>query len=95
MHGTSALAPLGGNDIHAYLQDTDFHLRMLYETNSQDKVYLIRVTSSLEVRSILDRQPEEVMADSQLLREAPTREFADPKSEQGTMDVKQGKQETP
>lgn len=88
----------GVNGIHAYLQDIDFHLGMLDQATPHDKIYLIRVTSSLEVRSFLDRQPEEVKANSQWLREALIREFAGPESEQGitvAMDVKQGRQETP
>lgn len=67
---------------------------MLDQATPHDKIYLIRVTSSLEVRSFLDRQPEEVKANSQWLREALIREFAGPESEQGitvAMDVKQGK----
>ncbi|XP_048861245.1 myosin-11-like [Brienomyrus brachyistius] len=90
--------PRGGHDIHAYLQDIDFHLQRLDRVTNEDRVYLIRITSSLEVRSFLDRQPSRIRADAILLHEALTREFADPESEQGiavALDVKQNRQEAP
>ncbi|XP_053090601.1 uncharacterized protein LOC128318436 [Pangasianodon hypophthalmus] len=60
----------GGHDIHAYLQDIDFHLQMMPQVTTRDRLYLLRRTSSLEVRSFLDRQPEQVKADCLLLRKA-------------------------
>ncbi|XP_048858483.1 uncharacterized protein LOC125725659 [Brienomyrus brachyistius] len=90
--------PMGGHDIHAYLQDIDFHLQRLDSVTNEDRVYLIRITSSLEVRSFLDRRPSRIKANSKLLHEALIQEFADPESEQGisvALDVKQSRQETP
>ncbi len=44
-------------NVHAYLQDIDFHLEMQPNVTDKDKLYLLRTTSSPEVRSFLDRQP--------------------------------------
>ena len=90
--------PAGGHDIHAYLQDIDFHLQTVANVTTWDKLYLLRITSSREVRSFLDRQPETVKTDYQQLRKALVREFSDPESDQGlvtAMDLKQGRLETP
>uniref|UniRef100_A0A8C1JI79 Uncharacterized protein n=1 Tax=Cyprinus carpio TaxID=7962 RepID=A0A8C1JI79_CYPCA len=90
--------PAGGHDIHAYLQDIDFHLRTVANVTTWDKLYLLRITSSRQVRSFLDRQPETVKTDYQQLRKALVREFSDPESDQGlvtAMDLKQGRLETP
>ncbi|XP_026103085.1 uncharacterized protein LOC113074454 [Carassius auratus] len=90
--------PAGGHDIHAYLQDIDFHLQTVTNVTTWDKLYLLRITSSREVRSFLDRQPETVKMDYQQLRKALVREFSDPESDQGlvtAMDLKQGRLETP
>ncbi len=43
--------------VQAYLQDIDFHLEMRPNVTDKDKLYLLRTTSSPEVRSFLDRQP--------------------------------------
>ncbi|XP_051965510.1 uncharacterized protein LOC127631438, partial [Xyrauchen texanus] len=90
--------PAGGHDVHAYLQDIDFHLHTVPNVTMRDRVYLLRITSSRDVRSFLDRQPETVKSDYLQLRQAFIRELSDPESEQGliaAMDLKQGRLETP
>lgn len=85
--------PAGGHDIHTYLQDVNFHLQLWPTVTTRDRLYLLRITSSREVRSFLDRQPETVRSDYQQLQQALIREFSDPESEQGliaAMDLKQG-----
>ncbi len=42
-------------NIQAYLQDIDFHLEMRPNVTDKDRLYLLRTTSSSEVRSFLDR----------------------------------------
>ncbi len=64
----------------------------------KDKLYLLRTTSSPEVRSFLDRQPVNTKTDYQRLRKALIKEFADPESDQGlvaALETRQGRQETP
>lgn len=89
--------PAGGHDVHAYLKDINFHLQGVANVTTRDRLYLLRITSSREVRSFLDRQPETVKADYQQLQQALITEFSDPESEQGlitAMDLKQARQET-
>ncbi|XP_016326186.1 uncharacterized protein LOC107676187 [Sinocyclocheilus anshuiensis] len=89
--------PAGGHDVHAYLKDIDFHLQTVANVTTRDRLYLLRITASREVRSFLDRQPETVEVDYQQLQQALIKEFSDPESEQGlitAMDLKQGRQET-
>ncbi len=69
--------------VQAYLQDIDFHLEMRPNVTDKDKLYLLRTTSSPEVRSFLDRQPVNTKTDYQRLRKALIKEFADPESDQG------------
>ncbi len=54
-------------NVQAYLQDIDFHLEMRPNVTDKDKLYLLRTTSSPEVRSFLDRQPVNTKTDYQLL----------------------------
>ncbi len=67
-------------NVQAYLQDIDFHLEMRPNVTDKDRLYLLRTTSSSEVRSFLDRQPAHTKTDYQLLREALIKEFSDPES---------------
>ncbi len=67
----------------AYLQDIDFNLEIRPNVTDKDKLYLLRTTSSPEVRSFLDRQPANTKTDYQLLQKALIKEFADPESDQG------------
>ncbi len=64
----------------------------------KDKLYLLRTTSSPEVRSFLDRQPVNTKTDYQRLQKALIKEFADPESDQGlvaALETRQGRHETP
>ncbi|XP_073700027.1 uncharacterized protein [Garra rufa] len=88
----------GFQDVHAYLKDLEFHLEMRPNVTDKDRLYLLRSTSSPEVRSFLDRQPSHTKTDFHLLRQALIKEFADPESEQGlvaALETKQGRHETP
>ncbi len=84
-------------NVQAYLQDINFHLEMRPYVTDKDKLYLLRTTSSFEVRSFLDRQPANTNTDYQLIQEALIKEFADPESEQGfvaALEMRQGCQRT-
>ncbi len=84
--------------VQAYLQDIDFHLEMRPNVTDKDKLYLLRTTSSPEVRSFLDRQPVNTKTDYQRLRKALIKEFADPESDQGlvaALETRQGRQRSP
>ncbi len=78
-------------NVQAYLQDIDFHLEMRPNVTDKDKLYLLRTTSSPEVRSFLDRQPANTKTDYQRLQKALIKEFADPES----LEARQGRHETP
>ncbi len=82
----------------AYLQDIDFNLEIRPNVTDKDKVYLLRTTSSPEVRSFLDRQPANTKTDYQLLQKALIKEFADPESDQGlvaALETWKGRHEPP
>ncbi len=88
----------GGHTIQAHLQDVDFYLEMRPHVTDRDRLYLLRATSSSEVRNFLDRQPSRTKSDYQLLREVLIKEFTDPDSEHGlltALETKQGRQEAP
>ncbi len=57
-------------NVQAYLQNIDFHLEMRPNVTDNDKLYLLRTTSSPEVRSFLDRQPANTKTDYQLLQKS-------------------------
>ncbi len=85
-------------NVQAYLQDIDFHLEMRPNVTNKDKLYLLRTTSSPEVRSFLDRQPANTKTDYQRLQKALIKEFADPESDQGlvaSLETRQGRHKTP
>ncbi len=85
-------------NVQAYLQDIDFHLEMRPNVTDKDKLYLLRTTSSPEVRSFLDRQPVNTKTDYQRLQKALIKEFADPESDQGlvaALETRQGRHDTP
>ncbi len=89
---------LNSQKVQAYLQDIDFHLEMRPNVTDKDKLYLLRTTSSPEVRSFLDRQPVNTKTDYQRLRKALIKEFADPESDQGlvaALETRQGRHEPP
>ncbi len=84
--------------VQAYLQYIDFHLEMRPNVTDKDKLYLLRTTSSPEVRSFLDRQSVNTKTDYQRLRKALIKEFADPESDQGlvaALETRQGRHEPP
>ncbi len=85
-------------NVQAYLQDIEFHLEMRPNVMDKDKLYLLRTTSSPEVRSFLDRQPANTKTDYQLLQKALIKNFADPESDQGlvaALETRQGRHEFP
>ncbi|XP_067247267.1 uncharacterized protein [Chanodichthys erythropterus] len=86
------------HNIQTYLRDIDFYLEVRPNVTDGDRLYLLRSTSSPEVRSFLDRQPVHVKHNYQLLRESLIKEFTGPESEHGllvALETKQGRQETP
>ncbi len=88
----------GGHTIQARLQDIDFYLEMRPQVTDRDRLYLLRATSSSEVRNFLDRQPSRTKSAYQLLCEVLIKEFTDPDSEHGlltALETKQGRQEAP
>ncbi len=85
-------------NIQAYLQDIDFHLEIRPIITDKDELYLLRTTSSPEVRSFLGRQPANTKTDYQLLQKALIKEFADPEFDQGlvaALETRQGRHEPP
>ncbi len=91
-------------NVQAYLQDIDFHLEMRPNVTDKDKLYLLRMTSSPEVRSFLDRQPVytktdyHLHRDYHLLQKALIKEFANPESDQGlvaALETRQGRHKIP
>ncbi len=84
-------------NVQAYLQDIYFHLEMRPNITDKDRLYLLRTTSSPEVRSFLDRQPAHTNTDYQRLQKALITEFADPVSKQGlvaALETRQGRHVT-
>ncbi len=64
-------------NFQAYLQDIKFQyiLEMQPNVSNKDKLYLLRTTSSPEVRSFLDRQLANTKTDYQQLQKALIKEF--------------------
>ena len=88
----------GDLEISTYLKDIEYCLRKFPHATVDDRIYLIRATSSREVTSFILRQPLSVQADYNALCEALRREFEDPGDETGlaaAMAVTQGKLESP
>ncbi len=84
--------------VQVYLQDIYFHLEMRPNVTDKDKLYLLRMTFSPEMRSFLDRQPANTKTDYQLLQKALIKDFADPESDQGlvaALETRQGRHEPP
>uniref|UniRef100_A0A671S101 Uncharacterized protein n=1 Tax=Sinocyclocheilus anshuiensis TaxID=1608454 RepID=A0A671S101_9TELE len=89
---------VGDNDVHAYLQDIGFHLQSWTSVNHQDRLYLLWITPSPEVRRFLAQQPGHIQSDYQKLRQAIIKEFSDPESEHGliaALATEKGRHETP
>ncbi|KAL0182296.1 hypothetical protein M9458_021671, partial [Cirrhinus mrigala] len=88
----------GDHDVHAYLRDIDFFVQSWKCVNYQDRLYLLWITSSPEVRRFLARQPGHIQSNYQQLKQAIIKEFSDPESEHGliaALATKQGRYETP
>ncbi|KAL0173895.1 hypothetical protein M9458_029863, partial [Cirrhinus mrigala] len=88
----------GNHDVHAYMRDIEFFLQSWKCVNHQDRLYLLWITSSPEVRRFLARQPGHIQSDYLQLRQAIIKEFSDPESEHGliaALATKQGRYETP
>lgn len=60
-----------------------WHLQRIKHATVQNLFYLIRCTSSKEVCSFSDWQPDEVKADLKPLHEALIKEFSNPETEHG------------
>lgn len=90
--------PDGSHDTSAYLRDIDFHLKRFPQATTEDRIYLIKVTSSRDVSSFIERQTAYVHRDYQALCQALSREFDDPDAHLGllaALNIKQGRQESP
>ncbi|XP_071380292.1 seizure protein 6 homolog [Centroberyx affinis] len=89
----------GSNDTATYLRQLEYYLRRHSEAQLDDKVYLLKVTSSREVNSFIERQAPEVQANYDLLAQALTREFSNVSDNEPdlitAMTVKQSKNESP
>ena len=81
------------------MNDIDFYLQRFPNPPSvNDKLYLIKVTSSCEVSRFIERQPDHIGNDYQLFRQTLEREFSDELIQSGlsaAMMVKQGWNELP
>ncbi len=83
-------------NVQAYLQDIDFHLEMRPNVTDKDKLYILRTTSSPEVRSFLDRQPANTQIIINCFKKPSS--FADPESDQGlvaALVTRQGRHKPP
>ncbi len=88
----------GEHDVHAYLREIDFHLQSWTSVKHQDRLYLLWITSSPEVRRLVARQSGHIQSDYQQLKQAIIKEFSDPESEHGltaALGIEQGRHETP
>uniref|UniRef100_A0A3B1IJ51 Retrotransposon gag domain-containing protein n=1 Tax=Astyanax mexicanus TaxID=7994 RepID=A0A3B1IJ51_ASTMX len=90
--------PDGSNDVHQYLRDIDFFLRRFPKATVDDKIYLIKVSSSREVGRFIERQPPQVKRDYPALCKALENEFSNHLVQTGlaaALAIKQSRQETP
>ncbi|KAL7384009.1 hypothetical protein ABVT39_022583 [Epinephelus coioides] len=88
----------GSHHTNLYLRDIDFYLWKFPNASVNDKIYLIKVTSSRDVSAFIDRQPDYIRTDYSLLCKALLEEFSDYLSQTGltsAMIVKQGRNESP
>ena len=68
--------PDGSNAIHGYLKDIDYFLRRFPNATVEDRIYLIKRTSSWEVSSFIERQPNSVRSHYDVLCQALIEEFS-------------------
>lgn len=88
----------GTHDAEVYLKDIDFYLRRYPGATIDDKIYLIKATSSREVSNFLERQPSHIRNDYGALCQALICEFTDPLTSAGLLaafTVKQERSEPP
>ncbi len=87
----------GEHDVHAYLREIDFYLQSRTSVNHQDKLYLLWITCSPEVRRFLARQPGHIQSDYHQLKQAIIKEFSDLNSHGlvAALAIEQGRHETP
>ena len=64
-------------DTKTYLNDVDFYLRRFPHATVEDRIYLIKLTSSRDVSSFIERQPCHIKADYDLLCQTLIEEFSD------------------
>ncbi len=67
----------GEHDVHAYLREIDFYLQSWTSVNHQDRLYLLWITCSPEVRCFLARQTGHIQSDYQQLKQTIIKEFSD------------------
>lgn len=80
------------------MKDIDFYLRKFPNVNVDEKIYLIKGTSNREVSRFIERQPDSVRADYELLCQALEKSFSDSlslTSLTAAITVRQGWQEPP
>uniref|UniRef100_A0A671U1B6 Uncharacterized protein n=1 Tax=Sparus aurata TaxID=8175 RepID=A0A671U1B6_SPAAU len=90
--------PGGKNDTNAYLKDIEFYLRRFPDATVEDRLYLIRGTSSQKVNKFIDRQTQRVKSNYEVLSKALIDEFKSYTVKTGltaALSVKQGRQESP
>lgn len=90
--------PGGDNDTSAYLRDLNMYFRRLPHVTVEDQIFLIKLTSSREVSSFIERQPAPVRGDYGLLCTALRDEYPDsvqPVGLASALAVKQGQNEHP
>lgn len=88
----------GSNETNIYLKDIDYYLRKFPAATVDDKIYLIKVTSSREVSSFIERQPRYVREDYDILCQTLVEEYSDLGSQAGlaaAIAVKQERSEPP
>ncbi|KAL7882335.1 hypothetical protein AOLI_G00091840 [Acnodon oligacanthus] len=68
--------PEGSSDIHSYLKDIDYYLRRFPNATVEERIYLIRRTSSQEVSQFIERQPNSVRSHHNVLCQALIEEFS-------------------
>lgn len=88
----------GSHDTSIYLKDIDFYLRKFPNATIDDQIYLIKVTSSCDVSSFIEREPANVKGNYDLLCQALEEEFSDHLTQTGltaALSIKQGRQESP
>uniref|UniRef100_A0A671WJS1 Uncharacterized protein n=1 Tax=Sparus aurata TaxID=8175 RepID=A0A671WJS1_SPAAU len=88
----------GKNDTKAYLEDIKFYLGRFPDATVDDRLYLIRGTSSQKVNKFIDRQTPRVKNNYEVLSKALIDEFKSYTIKTGltaALTVKQGRQESP